>query len=266
MKKGRFSKTEISFIKKNCQSLSYGELGTRLDRDPESVEKFIKEKLGKNVSSTEERAVQAEYDLKTRLYWKDLKEQFSKDELEMILFHWGRMIGQFRDDVLPTEELQVLDTIKLEILMNRALKEQQKSMKSIEDLEDWVTREKGISIEDRDLDKIFNLERQIAVLRASQESLNKDYKDLQQKKGVMLRDLKATREQRVKKLEDSKQTFVGWIKKLAEDPTHAREIGLSLEKMRIAYEQEEAKLSEYHQYEDGGLDQPFLTPETAKDD
>ena len=34
----------------------------------------------------------------------------------------------------------------------------------------------------------------------------------------------------------------------------------------IAYQQEEAKLTEYHQYEDGGIDQPFLTPETAKDD
>ena len=266
MKKGRFSKEEIVFIKKSFEHISYKKIGEQLDRDPESVEKFIKEKLGKNVSSTEERAVQAEYDLKTRLYWKDLKDQFSKDELEMILFHWGRMIGQFRDDVLPTEELQVLDTIKLEILMNRALKEQQKSMKSIEDLEDWVVREKQLSIEDRDLDRIFNLERQIAVLRASQESLNKDYKDLQQKKGMMLRDLKATREQRIKKLEDSKQTFVGWIKKLAEDPAYSRKIGIDLEKMRIAYKQEEARLSEYHQYEDGVIDQPFLTPETARDD
>jgi len=266
MKKGRFSKEEIVFIKKSFEHISYKEIGEQLDRDPESVEKFVKEKLGKNVSSTEERVVQAEYDLKQRLYWKDLKDQFSKDELEMILFHWGRMIGQFRDDVLPTEELQVLDTIKLEILMNRALKEQQKSMKSIEDLEDWVVREKQLPIEDRDMDRIFNLERQVAVLRASQESLNKDYKDLQQKKGMMLRDLKATREQRIKKLEDSKQTFVGWIKKLAEDPVYSRKIGIDLEKMRMAYQQEEARLSEYHQYEDGGIDQPFLTPETTKDD
>ena len=80
MKKGRFSKQEISLIKNNYKKLSYEQLGEKLDRDPESVEKFIKEKLGKNVSSTEERAIQAEYDLKQRLYWKDLKEQFSKDE------------------------------------------------------------------------------------------------------------------------------------------------------------------------------------------
>ena len=35
MKKGRFSKSEISFIKSNCENLSYEELGTKLDRDPE---------------------------------------------------------------------------------------------------------------------------------------------------------------------------------------------------------------------------------------
>jgi hypothetical protein len=266
MKKGRFSKEEIVFIKKSFEHLSYEEIGTRLDRDPESIEKFIKEKLGKNVSSTEERAVQAEYDLKTRLYWRDLKDQFSKDELEMILFHWGRMIGQFRDDVLPTEELQVLDTIKLEILMNRALKEQQKGMKDVENIEKLVTDEKRKSLEDQNMDVIFNMERQIAVLRSAQETLNKDYKDLGQKKAVMLRDMKATREQRIKRLEDSKETFVGWVKRLLDDPVYSRELGLRMEKMRIAANEEKARLSEYHQYEDGSIDQPFLTPETAKDD
>ena len=266
MKKGRFSKPEIAFIKSNCEHLSYEELGTKLDRDPESVESFVKSKLGKDVSSKRGRAVQAEYDLKGRPYWKDLKEQFNPSELEMILFHWGRMIGQFRDDVLPTEELQVLDTIKLEILMNRALKEQQKGMKDVENMEKLVTDEKRKGLEDQDMDVIFNMERQIAVLRAAQETLNKDYKDLGQKKAVMLRDMKATREQRIKRLEDSKETFVGWIKRLLDDPAHSRELGLRMEKMRIAADEEMARLSEYHQYEDGGIDQPFLTPETAKDD
>ena len=109
MKKGRFSKQEISYIKDNCDHLSYEELGTKLDRDPESVESFVKSKLHKDVSSTQARSLQAEYDLKKRPYWKDLKEQFDSSELDMILFHWGRMIGQFKDDVLPTEEIQVLD-------------------------------------------------------------------------------------------------------------------------------------------------------------
>ena len=266
MRKGRFSKKEIAYIKNNCETLSHSQLAKELDRDPDSVGSFIKSKLGKSSSPNEERAVQAEYDLKNRPYWKDLKEQFSASELEMIVFHWGRMIGQFRDDVLPTEELQVLDTIKLEILMNRALKEQQKGMKDVEALEVLVTDEKRKDIEYQDRDLIFNIERQIAVLRSAQETLNRDYKDLGQKKSAMLRDMKATREQRIKRLEGSKETFVGWIKRLIEDPDYNREIGSGMEKMRLSAEQEKTRLSEYHQYEDGGIDQPFLTPETAKKD
>ena len=124
MRKGRFDKKEMAFIKENHKTLPIDEISRKLNRDPESVQKYINQKLGKNASVDDVRVAQAEYDLKNRLYWKDLTQQFSPEELEMILFHWGRMISQFRDDVLPTEELQVLDAIKIEILMGRCLKEQ----------------------------------------------------------------------------------------------------------------------------------------------
>ena len=67
----------------------------------------------------------------------------------------------------------------------------------------------------RDMDLIINLERQVAVMRASQETLSKDYKDLQARKATMLKDLKGTREQRVKAIEDSKLTFASLVKKIA---------------------------------------------------
>ena len=139
-------------------------------------------------------------------------------------------------------------------------------MQYIADLEVAITDEKARGVVDQDTTLILNLERQVAVLRASQESLSKDYKDLQSKKGGMLKDLKATREQRIKRLEDSKETFVGWIKMLIDDPEFSRGLGVAMEKMRMSSENEKARLSEYHQYEDGGIDQPFLTPETVKDD
>jgi hypothetical protein len=59
-----------------------------------------------------------------------------------------------------------------------------------------------------DWDLVLNLERQSAVLRASQEALcAQDYKDLQTKKSAMIKDLKGTREQRIKAIEDSKVNF-----------------------------------------------------------
>ena len=265
MRKGRFDKKEIAFITENCDNMSVDELGERLGRDPDSVKRFIRKKLQKGISKQESRQLNAEYDLKSRFYWKDLKEQFSSDELEMFLYHWRRMIAQFKDDVFHTEEMQVVDAIKLEILMNRALKEQQKGMREIAILEDELADEKDKGV-NMNSDRVFNLERQVAVSRASLETLSRDYKDLQTKKNAMLKELKGTREQRIKQLEDSKQTFVGWVKEVANNAEFRNQLSVDMEKMRIAVQKEAKKLSEYHTYGDGMVDQPFLTAETVKDD
>ena len=210
--------------------------------------------------------VEATYDLQSRPYWNDLQQQFSKSELEMFVYHWGRIIGQFRDDVLPTEELQVIDAIKLEILMNRALKEQQSTMNSIDEIETLISTEKEKFIGDQDREYLINLERQVAIYRAAIEALSKDYKDLQGKKSGMLKDLKATREQRIKRLEDSKQTFTGWIKNVLQNAAFREELSINMEKMRLAVEKESARLAGHHKYDDGVIDQPLLTPETFSDD
>ena len=82
----------------------------------------------------------------------------------------------------------------------------------------------------------------------------------------MLKDLKATREQRIKRLEDSKQTFIGWVRNLMSNPEVRREMGIEMEKMRLAADIEADRLTEYHKYEDGTIDQPFLTPDSVKED
>jgi hypothetical protein len=82
----------------------------------------------------------------------------------------------------------------------------------------------------------------------------------------MLKDLKATREQRVKRLEDSKQTFVSWVQNLMTNPDVRQEIGIEMEKMRLSVNKERKRLSEWHQYEDKLVDQPFLTPDSVKDE
>ena len=74
-----------------------------------SVEKIRK---GKSYNRHESLTVQAEYDIKSRPYWKELKHQFSDEELELFLYHWKQIIAQFRKDVLATEELQIVDDLR----------------------------------------------------------------------------------------------------------------------------------------------------------
>ncbi len=137
-------------------------------------------------------------------------------------------------------------------------------MSNIIEVEKLLELEKRLDKDDQDRDLIINYERQIAVLRSSQETLSRDYKDLQTRKATMLKDLKGTREQRIKAIEDSKQTFASLVKQIATDSDFRVQIGLDMEKMRLAAEKEKERLSDYYTYEDGMVDQPFLTPETLK--
>lgn len=271
MKKGRISKVEEDHIREHLEA-GYKELATELNRDPDSVLSFIKKKISQgkfstpswlqNDSLSEE---QAEFDLQCRPYWVELESQFTENELKLFKYHWSRMITQFRDDVLPTEELQVVDLIKLELLMNRCLSNNKGNMEQIETFQDLILAERQRDPDQQDRDEIFNMERQVASLKAAQESLNKDYRELQSKKNSMLKEMKATREQRVKRLEDSKQNFTSWLAHLMSNPDVARSYGVEMEKMRLAMDVEKTRLSKLHKYQDEMVDQPFLTPDTVLD-
>ena len=261
MKRGRLSNDEARYITENAEDISIEEIAANLERDPTTIENFIKKNLKIGLSEFE----QAAYDLEDRPYWIELRQQFSQEELELFKYHWGRIISQFKDDVFPTEELQVVDVIKLELLMNRGLKQNKSNIDQITAFEELVRTERATDPDQQDRDYILNLERQIASLRAAQESLNRDYRYLQTKKSAMLKEMKGTREQRIKRLEDSKQSFVGWVTHLMQNPNLTQQYGLEMEKMRLAMEKEKGRLSNFHQYEDGQVDQPFLTPDTVKD-
>ncbi|MCW4042006.1 MAG: hypothetical protein NWE83_14800 [Candidatus Bathyarchaeota archaeon] len=260
MKKGRFSNEEMDFIEQNCEVLSHEAIAKTLDRDPDSIRDWIAKKVGITASQKKEAAVANE--LKTKPYYKELLNQFSQEELEMFQFHFKKMWSQFKDDVFHTEEMQIIDTIKLEVLMNRILRSQHENQQEIALTERLIQNEKSRDRDQRDVDYLMNLERQVAVLRASQETLSKDYKDLQGRKATMLKDLKGTREQRIKAIEDSKETFASFVKELATNEDFRTKIGIEMEKMRLATEVEKERISEYTLYEDGTVDQPFLTPET----
>lgn len=136
-------------------------------------------------------------------------------------------------------------------------------MNRVRILEAEIQLEKAHDSDQQDKELIFNLERQIASLRAAKESLSREFKDLQTKKASLYKDLKATREQRVQKLESNKKTLSSLIQQILRDPEFFETEGKYLEKMRLAMEEEKKRLSDYHTYEDGAVDRPFLNSETV---
>lgn len=263
--KGRLSKAEWDYIEKNCDKMTADQMAKNLGRDIEPVRLYL-QKIGKTKNKKEAFEVQAEYDIKTKPFWKQLQGQFSKEELEMFLYHWKEIIAQFRRDVLATEELQIIDTIKLEVLMNRALREQQETITTINQLEEGIAIEDAKSVADRDKEYHFSLQRQVASLRSAKEALSRDYKELQTKKSAMFKDLKATREQRVQKLESNKTTFAGLINKLLQDPDFFEAQGREMELARMAARGAQKELSAYHTFADGKVDRILLNENSVMED
>ena len=258
LKKGRISKEEHSFIETSVNKLTPKEIAKSLNRNPDSVGEYIKKHFDIGTSPQEK----AQYDLRDRPYYYELKQQFDQDELELFDYYWGRIVGQFNNDVLPTEEMQILDVVKIEVMMNRCLKSQKDNVNAINRLE--IEIQALLDLPDpEELDRVLNMERQVGALRAAQENLSKDFRDLQDKKGKMLKDMKATREQRIKRLEDARESFGSWVAHLAQNPDKLKAYGIQMEKMRLSMESEKERLGQYHKYEDGAVDRPFLNHETV---
>ena len=117
MRQGRLTYDDMRFIESNWKKMSYTEIAKSLDRSIPSIKKYIDTKI-KSGNSIEARELKVEYDIKSRPYWNDIEAQFEKEELPLFIYHWEKTISQFKDDVLPTEELQIVEMIKMEILMD----------------------------------------------------------------------------------------------------------------------------------------------------
>lgn len=258
MKTGRISKIEHRQIQRYLDNNSSVELiAKKLNRNPDSVDTYVKKHFGVGITREEQLA----YNLEKRPYYYELKAQFDGDELELFKYHWSRIIEQFNNDVFPTEEFQIVDVIKIEMLMNRCLKSNKDIIDQINTLR--VQLDRIDPTNEDNVDRLMQLEAQIGSLRASQESANKDFRDLQEKKGRMLKDLKGTREQRIKRLEDSRESFSAWVANLMGNPELLKQYGLEMEKMRLATDVEKQRLAQYHKYEDGVIDQPLLNADTV---
>lgn len=262
MKTGRLSNEEKYFIEKNADHMTAEQIADQLDRQVEPIIKQLK-RLGKTSNKKQTYAIQSEEDIKKSPEWKQIKAQFTESEQELFLYHWKETMAQFRKDVLHTERQQIIRTITLMLLCDQALTKQKETDDRVSLLKELVEEERRKEKEDRDMDLILNLERQIASYNAAKESLSRDFKDLHTKQERAFEKLKATREQRIQKLENNKTTLAALVNTLLKDPQFYQKEGKELEKMRMAMEEQKWKHADLHKYDDGQLDRPLLNSSTV---
>jgi hypothetical protein len=261
-KRGQLSLDEEKYIRENILTLTAEQIAENLNRNAAPIKRYISET--KNLLPSEQ-AAEDEL-LKQKLYgktfWHEIKRQFdeSTGELEYFENIWINLIKQFREDVLPAEELQIKQFITIDILINRSMKERKRHIVETEKLQRLVDQEYEKPEDQRDIPRLANLETQLSFARNSIANYTNEYTKLLSEQQKISKDLKATREQRIKRIEDGKSSWVGLIRMLEDEEIREKE-GKEMEIIRIATQKAKDDLEQYHQYQDKNIDIPFLTPE-----
>jgi hypothetical protein len=178
---------------------------------------------------------------------------------------WIEYYKQFAEDVTPTEEGEMLELIRVSILLNRIMRDKQEIVNNIQRIEKLIDYEMRKPPDQMDMMLISNLQTQIGGFIAAKAAFIKEYDTLTGKKEKFTRELKGTREARLRKAEDAKTNFNAYLRYLDTEDAKNRE-GASMLKTAVAGDRALERLAEYHEYKDGYVDQPIFNSNTIRDD
>lgn len=259
VKSGPLNKEEIDTLRKlRDDGYEIEEIGQIMNRRPALLSDYCVNELGALPKTKGDMKNM----LRKREFYEDLKRQFTADEMKVFEFQYSQLFQQFQGDVFHTEEGQIIDYAKLCILTDRSLVRQNMAREEIEDIQRQIAHEKANPPDLRDLDRINFLMQTLGALNAGTQNMIREYNELMKQKQDILKNIKGTRDQRIKSIEDNKQTFGALFAKLATDSDYRARVGVEMEKFRIATEREYKRLSEEIKFNDGVYDRPILNSET----
>jgi len=264
-KRGQLSLEEEQYIRDHVGSFPVKQIAENLNRTIKPVERYISEsKIGLKSKDEQENDTTLRQKLHLKTFWIEITKQFDKSTGELQYFEdtWIGLVKQFREDVLPAEELQIKQFITIDILINRSMKERKRHISDTEKLQEQVDNEYKLSEDARDVPKLINLETQLSFARNSIANYTNEYTKLLNEQQKISKDLKATREQRIKRIEDGKSSWIGLIRMLEDEEIREKE-GRQMEIMSMAVDKNRKLISDYHDYADDTVDSPLLTPETV---
>jgi hypothetical protein len=197
-------------------------------------------------------------------FWAEICKQFTQEELKYFEGEWVTLMLQFKEDVLAAEVLSLKQLVTLNILINRCMKERKAHLEEVEKLQLRLAQEYKMG-DMKDPDRIHELEQQISYARSAATQYTVEYTKLLDQQKTINKDMKITRDQRIKRIEDSKTSFAGLIRAL-EDEEYRKRMGRDAELMKIAKDKAKKDLGEYHEFADGKVDRPLLNCDTVIED
>ena len=268
LKRGKLSGDECTYIERWKNKKTVEQIASHLRRPVNIIEKHLLTEVGED-GEINKAGLAGE--LENRPEWLQLKQQFDDEDLEFYKYRYMQLVSQFgKDDITVTEETQIFQLINFQIMGNQTMKErkpiviQQKECQAR--LEDAYKRIKDCdegSCEYKEYSKtIAELEGRYKEIANNLKQLNTRNESYTDKANELLKQLKATRDQRVKVIESGDKNFLSLLKQLALEDQRNK-IGREIEQMRVATYKEQERLETPHLYDGGVMDQPLLTPESV---
>lgn len=262
-RRGRFTAKDGEYLRANATKMSVEDMAAHLKRDPATVAEWLSKRGIKNSAfyDTDEDRARIKGELVSEPFWLNVREQFTEREQQYFVSQYCEHIVQMEKlaSVEYTEKMQLMHLIRNEIIMDRVLTRQKRAHTQAVEADSKLEELADKTGPDAEVQK-KRLREIIQQCEYMFSSFTKEQKEIQDKINQLRRELKMTREQRVKDFNSVTKDFEGLVKKLNDHKFRADE-GKELAVFRAAMEVERARLSEWHEYADGKKDIPLLTPE-----
>lgn len=257
------SKEDIEYIRDNAGVKSPAEIATKIGRTVEAVSLWLQANLPHGVTTPHkalpnDRGSISEQ-LKRTALWTRLKKEFDEEELEHFSERYSAYMQQFRSDLFATEVDMMVNYIRTDILMGRNMEARKANIEMLTRFEEEF---RSLPANSKATEKRrAQLEDLIATYKSADAARSKEYIELQSAYNRAAEKLKATRDQRISKIDSMKETFTDIIKALASAPNRDR-VGEEMEIGRSVVFREMERLTTPHKFENGQWDLPILNADS----
>ena len=267
-KQGNLKDFEKQYIQTNCINSSDREIAESLERDIRTISRYrksigvIKGRGGEieGIKSDDTEGVKVNYKNKFRksVYYRELRQQITPNELDYYLESWGELSEQF-SDIVETEKRQIDELIKAEIMGNRILKSIKIAEDELEELAKEVEAFRGTHNVENDEDSQQKDDHMISLIQrmASQsQAMSNDYQRNVELRRKILEDLTARRKDRIDSIHKAGTTFLSLVEAFREKKV--REVqGRQMELIKMARDKKMKEWRDPCLFPDGSKG-PFL--------
>lgn len=259
LKKGALSKEEKANIEDWVNDKDEVDIARDLNRSLAQVQKYKAEYLSGAPKLVQKRSEAEELrrELHANSQWPRIKDEFSDRELKYYENSYIDYRRQFKD-LTPTEFKQLYQLITADIFMHRQNIDRTRLIQEADYLEDEIEQEKKATTPDEK--KLANRIEKLKIARSALRNISDDYKQNLENSKALMREMKATRDQRIKSYE-SQGKFMDVLRQL-EMKDKRQGVSEISGLMDLAIEKEKERLMKPHMFKDGQVDYPVLNSET----